>query len=142
MKKFAAGVVLGFVLSCGLGFAAQSLDHNGAFWNRLDSSAKQGYVDGYSDAMGVSVGKLDNLMVAADLFRWKGAKKIIHQLSRELAMSDQRPEDVVKRLNELYSDRKYSELDLGSAFQYLTMRETPAPEAAATAPAAAVPPAH
>jgi len=140
MKKFAAGVALGFILSCGLGFAAQSLDHNGSFWNRLDTSAKQGYVNGYSDAMGVSVGKLDNLTVAADLFRWKGAKKIIRQLSRELAISDQNPEDVVKRLNELYSDRKYSELDLGSAFQYLTMREAPSPEAAP--PAAASPPAH
>ena len=142
MKNFSAGVVLGFILSCGLGLAAQSLDHNGAFWNGLDSSAKQGYVNGYSDAMGVSVGKLDNLTVAADLFRWKGAKKIIHQLSRELEISDQRPEDVVKRLNDLYSDRKYSELDLGSAFQYLTMRGTQAPEAAAAAPAVASPPAH
>jgi len=139
MKKFAAGVVLGFVLSCGLGLAAQSLDHNGAFWNGLDSSAKQGYVNGYSDAMGVSVGKLDNLTVAADLFRWKGAKKIIRQLSRELEISDQRPEDVVKRLNDLYSDRKYSELDLGSAFQYLTMRDAQAPEAAAAPPAVASP---
>ena len=117
MKKFAVGVLLGFVLSSGLGIAAQSLDHNGTFWSRLDLSAKTGYVDGYSDAMGVSVGKLDNLMVAADLFRWKGAKKIIRQLSRELAISDQNPEDVVKHLNELYSDRKYSELDLGSAVQ-------------------------
>jgi hypothetical protein len=140
MKKFAAGVLLGFVLCSGLGIAAQSLDHNGSFWNRLDLSAKTGYVDGYSDAMGVSVGKLDNLTVAADLFRWKGAKKIIRQLSRELAISDQRPEDVVKRLNELYADRKYSELDLGSAVQLLTMRATQAPDAAA-APAAAAPPA-
>ncbi len=143
MKKFSAGVVLGFILSCGLGLAAQSLDHNGAFWNGLNSSAKQGYVNGYSDAMGVSVGKLDNLTVAADLFRWKGAKKIIRQLSRELEISGQRPEDVVKRLNDLYSDRKYSELDLGSAFQYLTMRGTQAPEAApAAAPALASPSAH
>jgi hypothetical protein len=142
MKKFAAGVVLGFVLSCGLGLAAQSLDHNGAFWNGLDSSAKQGYVNGYSDAMGVSVGKLDNLTVAADLFRWKGAKKIIRQLSRELEISDQRPEDVVKRLNDLYSDRKYSELALGSAFQYLTMRGTQVPEGAAAPPAVAGPVAH
>jgi hypothetical protein len=128
MNKFAAGVVLGFLLSCGLGLAAQSLDHNGTFWNRLGDAAKQGYVDGYSDAMNVSVGKLDNLMVAADLFRWKGAKKIIRQLSRELTISDQRPEDVVKRLNELYADRKYSELDLGSAVQLLTMRNAQAPE--------------
>ncbi len=146
MKKFAVGVLLGFVLSSGLGIAAQSLDHNGTFWNRLDLSAKTGYVDGYGDAMGVSVGKLDNLMVAADLFRWKGAKKIIRQLSHELAISDQRSEDVVKRLNELYSDRKYSELDLGSAVQLLTMRSGLAPEAtappAAAAPAPATPPAH
>jgi hypothetical protein len=127
MNKFAAGVVLGFLLSCGLGLAAQSLDHNGTFWNKLAGSAKQGYIDGYSDAMNVSVGKLDNLMVAADLFRWKGAKKIIRQLSHELAISDH-PEDVVKRLNELYADRKYSELDLGSAVQLLTMRNLPAPE--------------
>ena len=141
MKRFAAGVVLGFILSCGLGLAAQSLDHNGTFWNSLGVSAKQGYVNGYSDAMNVSVGKLDNLTVAADLFRWKGAKKIIRQLSRELAISDQRPEDVVKRLNELYSDRKYSELDLGSAVQLLTMRSAQAPEAQA-APGASNTPAH
>ena len=141
MKRFAAGVVLGFILSCGLGLAAQSLDHNGSFWNSLGVSAKQGYVNGYSDAMNVSVGKLDNLTVAADLFRWKGAKKIIRQLSRELAISDQRPEDVVKRLNELYSDRKYSELDLGSAVQLLTMRSAQAPEAQA-APGASNTPAH
>jgi len=140
MKKFAAGVLLGFILSCGLGLAAQSLDHNGTFWNRLDISAKTGYVDGYSDAMQVSVGKLDNLTVAADLFRWKGAKKIIRQLSHELALSDQHAEDVVKRLNELYADRKYSELDLGSAVQLLTMRGVQSPEG--PAPAAANPPAH
>ena len=141
MKRFAAGVVLGFILSCGFSLAAQNLDHNGTFWNALGDAAKQGYVNGYSDAMSVSVGKLDNLTVAADLFRWKGAKKIIHQLSRELAISDQRPEDVVKRLNELYSDRKYSELDLGSAVQLLTMRGTQAPETQA-APGGANPPAH
>jgi hypothetical protein len=143
MNKFAAGVVLGLILSCGLGLAAQGVDHNGAFWNGLGSSAKQGYVSGYSDAMNVSVGKLDQLTVAADLFRWKGAKKIIRQLSRELAIADQNPEDVVKRLNDLYADRKYGKLDLGSAVQLLTMRAQ-APEAAqgaATAPGAAAPPA-
>jgi hypothetical protein len=120
MKRFAAGVVLGFILSCGLGMAAQSLDHNGLFWNKLGLDGKQGYVNGYSDAMNVSVGKLDNLMIAADLIR---------QLSHELALSDQNPAELVKRLNELYADRKYSELDLGSAVELLTMRNTPAPEA-------------
>jgi hypothetical protein len=143
MSKFAVGVVVGFILSCGLGLAAQSVDHNGSFWSHLGDSAKQGYVDGYSDAMNVSVGKLDNLMVAADLFRWKGAKKIIHQLSRELSLADERPEDVVKRLNDLYSDHKYSELDLGSAVQLLTMRGTQTPDTGATTPpAGAHSPAH
>jgi hypothetical protein len=142
MNKFAVGVVVGFILSCGLGLAAQSVDHNGAFWNRLGDSAKQGYVDGYSDAMNVSVGKLDNLTVAADLFRWKGAKKIIHQLSRELSVADARPGDMVKGLNDLYSDHKYSELDLGSAMQYLTVGGAQTHEAS-TAPAAPTnPPSH
>ena len=132
MKKFAAGVLLGFTLSCAFGFAAQGLDHNGLFWNRLDGSAKQGYVNGYSDAMQVSVGKLDNLQFAADLFRWKGAKKIIRQLSHELAVADQRPEEILKGLNKLYADRKYSDLDIGSAV-YLAMRGAQSTEASAPA---------
>jgi hypothetical protein len=142
MNKFAVGVVVGFILSCGLGLAAESLDHNGVFWNRLGDSAKKGYVDGYSDAMNVSVGKLDNLMVAADLFRWKGAKKIIHQLSRELSVADARPEDMVKGLNDLYADHKYSELDLGSAMQYLNVGGAPGTEGAAAHAAGGNPPAH
>lgn len=122
MKKFVAGAVMGFLLSWTMVFAAQSLDHNGVFWSGLNGSAKAGYVNGYSDAMQVSVGKLDNLVVAADLFRWKGAKKIIRQLARELVVDNQAPQDVVKRLNQLYSDPRYSELDLGSALQLLTMK--------------------
>lgn len=122
MKKFAAGVMLGFLISWSVGFAAQSVDHNGVFWNRLNKSAKVGYVDGYSDAMQVSLGKLDNLMVAADLFRWRGGKKIIRQLARELWSDDIGPQQAVTRLNKLYSDRKYSELDLGSALQLLILR--------------------
>jgi hypothetical protein len=122
MKKFVAGAVMGFLLSCSMLFAAQSLDHNGVFWTGLSNSGKAGYVNGYSDAMQVSVGKLDNLVVAADLFRWKGAKKIIRQLARELVVDNQPPQDVVKRLNQLYADPRYSELDLGSALQLLTMK--------------------
>ncbi|HLI62317.1 MAG TPA: hypothetical protein VKV05_02875 [Terriglobales bacterium] len=122
MKKFIAGAVLGFLCCWGMSFAGQGVDHNGSYWNKLDGAAKAGYVDGYSDAMQVSVGKLDNLTVAADLFRWKGAKKIIRQLSRELSVGDQSSEQVVQKLNQLYADRKYSELDLGSAVQLLTMR--------------------
>jgi hypothetical protein len=81
--------------------------------------------------MQVSVGKLDGLNVAADLFHWKGARKIIHQLSGQLAMGEKlTPEQAVKRLDELYSNQKYSELDLGQALQMLTIRanETAVPE--------------
>lgn len=130
MNKFVSGLVLGFLLSCGFSFAAPSLDHNGLFWKTLDGSAKVGYVNGYADAMQVSIGKLDNLQVAAELFRWKGAKKIIHQLSRELAVSDLSSDELVGRLNELYANRQYNELDLGSALQLLAMRageKIPAP---------------
>ncbi|MGH7947888.1 MAG: hypothetical protein ACREQF_01500, partial [Candidatus Binataceae bacterium] len=70
----------------------------------------------------VSVGKLDSLTIAADLFHWKGARKIIRQLSKELALNDMGAKDVVKRLDELYSNQKYSELDLGSALQLVTIR--------------------
>jgi len=123
MRKFILGMVVGSLATWGLALAAATgFDHNGSFWNKLDASAKNGYVDGYSDAMQVSQGKLENLTVAADLFHWKGAKKIIHQVSRELTLSDLNSSDVVKRLDDLYSNHKYSELDLGSALQLLTMR--------------------
>jgi hypothetical protein len=124
MKKFIAGVVVGFVLSCAGVFAAPSFDHNGSYWNQLNSSAKSGYVNGYSDAMEVSVGKLNVLTTAADLFHWKGADRIIHQLSHELAMSELKPAEAVRRLDTLYANRKYSELDLGTALQVLAIDST------------------
>ncbi len=130
MKKFTVGVVLGFLVSWGLTFAANTADHNGLFWDKLDGSAKTGYVSGYADAMQVSEGKLDNLTIAADLFHWKGAKQIIRQLSRELNVSDLSTNDMVKRLNSLYANRKYSELDLGSALQLLTMKAADSSRAA------------
>ena len=124
MKKFIAGVVVGFVLSCAGVFAAPSFDHNGSYWNQLNASAKNGYVNGYSDAMEVSVGKLNVLTTAADLFHWKGADRIIHQLSHELAMSELTPAEAVRRLDTLYANRKYSELDLGTALQVLAIDST------------------
>ena len=60
MKKFAAGVMLGFVASWAVAFASPNVGHNGVFWNRLNNAAKDGYVNGYSDAMRVSVAKLDS----------------------------------------------------------------------------------
>ncbi|HTQ24452.1 MAG TPA: hypothetical protein VMI09_07120 [Candidatus Binataceae bacterium] len=121
MKKFIAGVVVGFGLSCAVVFAAPNFDHNGSYWNQLNASAKSGYVNGYSDAMQVSVGKLNVLTTAANLFHWKGADRIIRQLSHELAMLELKPEDAVKRLDTLYANRKYSELDLGTALQVLAI---------------------
>jgi hypothetical protein len=131
MKKFAAGVMLGFVASWALAFASSTPNHDGSFWNRLNNAAKDGYVNGYSDAMRVSVGKLEVLNSAADLFHWKGARRIIHQLSGQLSMGEVTPEKAVKRLDDLYSNQKYSELDLGEALQTLTIRasETAMPAA-------------
>jgi len=132
MKKFSAGVAVGLLAGwVVVAMGATVVEHNGVYWGRLNPAGKSGYVTGYADAMQVSVGKLDNLTVAAELFHWKGAKKIIRQLGSELSVSALKPDEVVKRLDELYSNRKYSELDLGSAVQLLTMRaselaETPA----------------
>jgi len=122
MHKFIAGVVLGFVASWGVAFAAPNFDHNGVFWNRLSNLAKSGYIDGYADAMQVSAGKLDSLSIAADLFHWKGANKIIRQLGRELSVSDLKPKEVVRDLDSLYANPKYVELDLGQALQLLSAR--------------------
>lgn len=120
MKKFIAGVVAGFMVNWAVGFAAPTVDHNGLFWNKLNNSGKTSYINGYSDAMQISVGKLDSLTIAADLFHWKGANKIIHQLSRELALAEVTPNEAVKKLDTLYSNTKYSELDLGQALMYLS----------------------
>jgi hypothetical protein len=122
MRKFIAGVVVGFLGSSAVGFAAPSFDHNGEFWNKLNSSAKTGYINGYDDAMQVSVGKLDSLTIAGDLFHWKGANQVIRQLSRELSTSGLTADAAVKKLDALYANPKYSELDLGQALQYLAAR--------------------
>jgi len=131
MKKFSAGVVLGFLASLGMGFAAPNFSHNGTFWNKLNTSAKSGYVNGYGDAMQVSAGKLDSLTIAADLFHWKGADKIIHQLSSELSTADLGSDEAVRKMDGLYSNPKYSELDLGQALQLLAAKAPTDTESAA-----------
>jgi hypothetical protein len=137
MKQFTTGVVVGFIASCSIGFAATNLDHNGIFWNKLNSAAKTSYVNGYGDAMQVSIGKLDSLSIAADLFHWKGADKIIHQISDELSTSQMGSDEAVRKLDTLYSNPKYSELDLGQALQLLAVK---APEDAKNAAHDAKPP--
>ncbi len=122
MKKFISGVMLGFLASWAIAFASSDVTHNGNFWNKLNTSAKDGYVSGYSDAMRVSTAKLDELNVAADVFHWKGARKIIQQLSNQLSTADMSSDQAVKQLDSLYSNQKYSELDLGQALQLLMIR--------------------
>jgi len=134
MSRFGAGVVVGLLVGWTIALGAAVVEHNGVYWGRLDPTVKTGYVNGYADAMQISTGKLDNLTVAAELFHWKGAKKIIRQLSRELSVSGLKSDDVVKRLDDLYANRKYSELDLGSALQLLTMRSGELADAAPVAP--------
>ncbi len=133
MKKFLVGVAAGFLASCAVAFASASLNHDGLFWNKLSGAAKGGYVNGYADAMRVSVAKLDSLTVAGDLFHWKGSRKIIHQLAAELSTSELTPEEAVNRLDTLYGNQKYSELDLGSALQLLALRAHGRHSAPATA---------
>ncbi len=122
MKKFIAGVVVGFLVSCGAGFATQGFDHNGVFWNKLSNRAKTAYINDYGDAMQVSAGKLDSLSIAADLFHWRGATKIIKQLSHELSTADLTPDQALEELDTLYANPKYNELDLGQALRLLAAR--------------------
>jgi len=121
MKKFVAGVVVGFVASCAFAVASSSADHNGLFWNKLNRPVKEGYINGYSDAMRVSVSKLDTLTTAGDLFHWKGSRKLIRQLEAQLSMADVTSQEAANRLDTLYNNQKYSELDLGTALQLLAL---------------------
>jgi hypothetical protein len=147
MKKFIAGLLLGLLTSSIIGFAAAPVDHDGNFWGSLNNAGKTGYISGYSDAMQVSVDKLDYLRSASNFFHWKGADKIIHELSRQLSMAELTPDEAVKKLDTLYSNPKYSQLDLGQALQLLAAGTpidhssassgTVAPSTAANAPASA-----
>ncbi|MBV8136121.1 MAG: hypothetical protein JO121_10910 [Deltaproteobacteria bacterium] len=67
--------------------------------------------------MRVSTEKVDVLEVAADLFRWRGAAKILRQLERQLSTDEFTANQAVERLDTLYSNDKYSELDLAQALE-------------------------
>ncbi|HZP45926.1 MAG TPA: hypothetical protein VFB15_09775 [Candidatus Binataceae bacterium] len=122
MKQFSVGVMLGVLATWGIGHAANNINHNGEFWNSLNGAAKNGYVAGYDDAMQVSTGKLESLSIAANLFHWKGADKIIHQLTTELSDGGMTQDEIVRQLDKLYANPKYSELDLGQALQLLAAK--------------------
>jgi hypothetical protein len=136
MKKFIAGLILGLLTSSLITFAAAPVDHDGSFWGSLNGAGKNGYISGYSDAMQVSVGKLDYLRSASNFFHWKGADKIIHELSQQLSMAELTPDEAVKKLDTLYANPKYSELDLGQALQLLAAG-TPLNQGGARSPTAA-----
>lgn len=122
MIKFAAGVVAGASLTCAVASATQVINHDGLFWKGLGNQDKTAYVNGYSDAMHTSLGKLDNLKVAASLFHWKGANKILNQLARGLDLSGLPPERVVAYLNNVYSNPRYGDFDVAMAIEAATMR--------------------
>jgi len=122
MKQFIAGVVAGALATGGVGLAANAVEHNGAFWRQLSAPAKVSYVAGYRDAMNVSVGKLDDLKIAANIFHWRGAKKILGQIDRELSDGGLTSDAAVRQLDSLYANPKYAELDLGQALEFLAVR--------------------
>jgi hypothetical protein len=122
MKSFVIGIILGSAVSCAAAFASSTANHNGAFWNQLNRGAKEGYVNGYADAMRMSSSNLDMLTTAGELFDWKGSHKIIHQVQAQLSMSELAPADVVNRLDTLYQNQKYGELDVGSALGLFAVR--------------------
>jgi hypothetical protein len=133
MVKFAAGVVVGASLSCALASAAQLARHDGAFWKGLGNQDKTAYVNGYSDAMHTSLGKLDQLRIASALFRWKGAGKILNQVERGMDLSSLPSKDLVAYLDGIYQNRQYGDFDVANAIELAAMRGIGAPPVPAKA---------
>ena len=136
LAKFAAGVIVGASLTCAVASATQVSRHDGLFWKGLGTPDKSAYVAGYSDAMHTSLGKLDNLKVAAALFHWKGAGKILGQVARGLDISGLAPEKVVAYLNNVYSNPRYGDFDVAMAIEAATMRGGDLKTASSQAPLA------
>ena len=107
------------LISATLAFASSA--HTGQFWDSLSSSAKYAYVNGYSDAMSISIAELGGLNAAAEVFHWKGAPAIFRQLSN-LSVTNLDTQLTINPLDKLYSDQKYCELELSGALERLTLR--------------------
>ena len=99
-------------LGCALAAAAQVSRHDGAFWSRLGNQDKAAYVEGYSDATHSSLDKLDNLRLAAGVFHWKGANKILAQVARldQLATDDRLDPVGIEVLLRVDSNRDHAAL--------------------------------
>lgn len=122
MARFAAGVVIGASLGCALAAAAEVSRHDGAFWSRLGSRDKTAYVAGYSDAAHSSLDKLDNLKLAAGVFHWKGANKILTQVARGLDISGLPAPALIAYLDKVYSNPRYGDFDVEIAIEAAAMR--------------------
>src|SRR5690242_18191056 len=109
MSKFAAGVFVGASLGCALAAAAQDSRHDGAFWSKLGNQDKAAYVAGYSDATHSSLGKLENLRLAAGVFHWKGADKILAHVARGLDISGLPAPALIAYLDKVYSNPRYGD---------------------------------
>jgi hypothetical protein len=124
MGKFVAGIATGASLSFTLVSAAQVARHDGAFWDNLSSQDKTAYVMGYSEAMHSSFSKLSGLKVAARIFHWKGANRILDQIAREFDMSDLPAGRAVAYLDSIYSNPQYRDFDVSNAIELATIRGT------------------
>ncbi len=140
MVKFAAGVIAGAGLSCALASASPVSRHDGAFWKSLGAQGKTHYVDGYSDAMHTSRGKLEQLKIASTLFHWKGAGKILDRIERGMDLSDLPAANLIGYLDDIYSNRQYGDFDIANAIELALMRGADS-HAAAQQPAASSAPA-
>ena len=138
MGKFAAGVIVGASFGCALAAAASQVSrHDGAFWSRLGNQDKAAYVAGYSDATHSSLAKLDNLKLAAGVFHWKGANKILAQVARGLDISGLPAPALIAYLDKVYSNRRYGDFDVGIAIELAAMRGIDAQSPASEGPAVA-----
>jgi hypothetical protein len=135
VSKFAAGVAFGASLGCALAAVAQVSRHDGAFWGRLDNRDKAAYVAGYSDATHSSLGQLDNLKLAAGVFHWKGADKILAQVARGLDISTLPTPGLIAYLDRVYSNPRYGDFDLEAAIELAAMRGIDAQPASRKLPA-------
>jgi hypothetical protein len=110
------------ILGSSLALAGQSTFHNADYWEHLPKAQRLTYIEGYSDAMQVSVKKLDSLRIAAELFHWKGAKQIFGQAAREMMISGVRPNDLVHYMDKVYSDPEYHDLEVVKALQLAAIK--------------------
>jgi hypothetical protein len=122
--EFAVGVIIGAALSCVLASAAPVSRHDGSFWNRLGKQEKAAYVAGYSDAARTSLGKLDSLKLAAAAFHWKGAKRVLSQLAREVDVSGLEANDLTAYLDGVYSNPRYRDFHVAIAIELAALRGT------------------